>query len=127
MLPEAMTIFTGILVPLGIENPVDGIAVVDPLQYTVQSTLSIFPAEIVNDEAPVLATVRVALFVPHTVMPVMLSCSVFVKLKVSAPIHAATAMETATVTAINMIDAITGLKAFLLFRSFFIFIFYSLL
>jgi hypothetical protein len=33
-------------------------------------------------------------------------------------------METATVTAINMIDAITGLKAFLLLRSFFIFIFY---
>jgi hypothetical protein len=32
---------------------------------------------------------------------------------VKAPIHAATAMLTATVTAMSMIDATTGLKAFL--------------
>ena len=40
---------------------------------------------------------------------------------VSDPIHAATAMETATVTAMSMMAAITGLIAFLLFRSFLIF------
>ena len=39
------------------------------------------------------------------------------KVKASAPIHAATDIETATVTAIKMIAATTGLNAFLLFRS----------
>jgi hypothetical protein len=37
---------------------------------------------------------------------------------VRAPIHAATAMLTATVTAISMIDATTGLRAFLHFNIF---------
>jgi hypothetical protein len=41
---------------------------------------------------------------------------------VNAPIHAATAMLTATVTAINMIDATTGLRAFLLFKIFISFV-----
>jgi hypothetical protein len=36
----------------------------------------------------------------------------------SAPIHAATAMLTATVTAINIIEATTGLRAFLLLSNF---------
>jgi len=36
----------------------------------------------------------------------------------SAPIHAATAMLTATVTAMRMIEATTGLRAFLLFNIF---------
>jgi hypothetical protein len=40
------------------------------------------------------------------------------KLKVSAPIHAATAMLTATVTAMSMIEATTGLRAFLLLNIF---------
>ena len=44
------------------------------------------------------------------------------KLKVSAPIHAATARLTATVTAMSMIVAITGLRAFLLLNIF-IFVF----
>ena len=44
---------------------------------------------------------------------VICPCSVAVKLKVKAPIHAATAMLTATVTAISMIEATTGLRAFL--------------
>jgi hypothetical protein len=35
--------------------------------------------------------------------------------KVNAPIHAATAIDTATVTAISMMAATTGLSAFLLF------------
>ena len=35
-----------------------------------------------------------------------------------APIHAATAMLTATVTAMSMMDATTGLRAFLLLRVF---------
>ena len=37
---------------------------------------------------------------------------------VSAPIHAATAMLTATVTAMSMIDATTGLRAFAFFLIF---------
>jgi len=40
----------------------------------------------------------------------------------SAPIHAATAMLTATVTAMSMIDATTGLRAFLLFNIFIFFL-----
>ena len=52
----------------------------------------------------------------------MLICSVFVKENVRAPIHAATAMLTATVTAIRMIDATTGLRAFLLLVFIFLFI-----
>ena len=43
------------------------------------------------------------------------------------PIHAATAMLTATVTAMSMIDATTGLRAFsffLIFLNVFIFLFY---
>ena len=55
-------------------------------------------------------------------MLVMLTCSVAVKENVSAPIHAATAMLTATVTAIRMIDATTGLRAFLLLVFIFLFI-----
>jgi ABC-type transport system involved in cytochrome bd biosynthesis fused ATPase/permease subunit len=43
------------------------------------------------------------------------------KLKVNAPIHAATAMLTATVTAMSIIDATTGLKAFLLLNIFILF------
>jgi hypothetical protein len=41
----------------------------------------------------------------------------------SAPIHAATAMLTATVTAMSMIDATTGLRALLLRLNLFIFSF----
>jgi hypothetical protein len=37
---------------------------------------------------------------------------------VRAPIHAATAMLTATVTAMSMMDATTGLRAFLFFNIF---------
>jgi hypothetical protein len=40
---------------------------------------------------------------------------------VRAPIHAATAMLTATVTAMSMMDATTGLRAFLLFSIFIFF------
>jgi len=45
------------------------------------------------------------------------------KVKVSAPIHAATAIETATVTAIKIIAATTGLNAFFPFQILFIFVF----
>jgi len=55
-------------------------------------------------------------------MLVMLTCSVAVNWNVNAPIHAATAMLTATVTAISMIDATTGLRAFLLLVFIFLFI-----
>ncbi len=40
---------------------------------------------------------------------------------VNDPIHAATAIETATVTAINMMAATTGLSAFLFLRMLFSF------
>jgi hypothetical protein len=56
------------------------------------------------------------------VMLVMLICSVAVNENVRAPIHAATAMLTATVTAMSMIDATTGLRAFLLLLFIFLFI-----
>jgi hypothetical protein len=49
-------------------------------------------------------------------------CSVPMKLNDRAPIHAATAMLTATVTAMRMIDATTGLRAFLLLVFIFLFI-----
>jgi hypothetical protein len=42
----------------------------------------------------------------------------------SAPIHTATAMLTATVTAMSMIDATTGLRAFTLRLKLFIFVFF---
>jgi hypothetical protein len=57
------------------------------------------------------------------VMLVILSSSVPMNPTVNAPIHAATAMLTATVTAMSMIDATTGLRAFLLFLKFFISLF----
>ena len=66
----------------------------------------------------------VVLFVK--VMLVILSSSVPMNPTVSAPIHAATAMLTATVTAMSMIEATTGLSAlvfFLIFLSVFIFSF----
>jgi ABC-type transport system involved in cytochrome bd biosynthesis fused ATPase/permease subunit len=44
------------------------------------------------------------------------------KLNVNAPIHAATAMLTATVTAMRMIEATTGLRAFLLLVIFILFL-----
>mgnify|MGYP007056089562 CR=1 FL=1 len=61
--------------------------------------------------------------VPVNWTPVILSSSVAMNPIVSAPIHAATAMLTATVTAMSMIDATTGLSAFLLRLKFFIFFF----
>jgi hypothetical protein len=42
------------------------------------------------------------------------------RVNVKAPIHAATAIETATVTAIKIIAATTGLSAFLLLNNLFI-------
>ena len=54
--------------------------------------------------------------------PVKIICSVAIWPVVSDAIHAATAMLTATVTAMSMIDATTGLRAFLLLKIF-IFIF----
>jgi hypothetical protein len=79
---------------------------------------------IVTDDVPVLLAVT-KIVVGETVSNAMLViwiCSVFVNWKVSAPIHAATAMLTATVTAMRMIDATTGLRAFLLFNIFMLFL-----
>ncbi len=52
---------------------------------------------------------------------VIVISSVSMNVNVIEPIHAATAMDTATVTAMSMMAATTGLRAFLLFRSFLIF------
>ena len=52
----------------------------------------------------------------------IVACSVPMNENDSAPIHAATAMLTATVTAMRMIDATTGLRAFLLLVFIFLFI-----
>jgi hypothetical protein len=71
---------------------------------------------------PVLRTAKTML-PPENWAFVMDSCSVCINPTLSAPIHAATAMLTATVTAMSMIDATTGLSAFLLFLKFFIFSF----
>ena len=78
-----------------------------------------------HTELIVIAVVPVLLNVIVIVFAVVLNstfvtcpCSVAMKLKVSAPIHAATAMLTATVTAMSMIEATTGLRAFLLLNIF---------
>jgi hypothetical protein len=80
----------------------------------------------VTGVVPVL--LAVTLMLPVALVPVwklrfvMLTCSVAVNVNVRAPIHAATAMLTATVTAMSMIDATTGLRAFLLLLFIFLFI-----
>ena len=53
---------------------------------------------------------------------VIFSCSVCMNPMDNPPIHAATAMLTATVTAMSMIDATTGLSAFAFFLNFLKFI-----
>jgi hypothetical protein len=59
---------------------------------------------------------------------VTFACSEFpINPIVSAPIHAATTTLTATVTAMSMIVAITGLSAFALFLNFLKFICFSTL
>ena len=74
-------------------------------------------------DVPVLFAVTIIiLLVISKFMLVMFSCSVAVNWKVKAPIHAATAMLTATVTAMSMMDATTGLRAFLLLLFIFLFI-----
>jgi hypothetical protein len=76
---------------------------------------------IVTGDVPVLFTVTaIELVVPlgPKAMFVICTCSVAMNVNVSAPIHAATAMLTATVTAMSMIDATTGLRAFTFFHIF---------
>ena len=81
---------------------------------------------IVTGEVPVLFIVTAI----HEVVAlgpkarfVMRISSVPMNVNVSAPIHAATAMLTATVTAMSMIEATTGLRAFTFFN---IFMFFSI-
>ena len=90
-----------------------------PVCFTLLTQASLIVTEVV----PVLfAVTTILLFVTSKFMLVMLTCSVAVKENVRAPIHAATAMLTATVTAMRMIDATTGLRAFLLLVFIFLFI-----
>ena len=84
-----------------------------PLIFSIVTVASLVP-ELIRDMTVVLALGVNTTFV--TVISV-----VSMNPMVSDPIHAATAMETATVTAMSMMAATTGLRAFLLFRSFFIF------
>ena len=64
-----------------------------------------------------MVTRQLTLFDPQTKL-VYVICSVPMKVNVSAPIQAATAIETATVTAIKIMAAMTGLSAFLLLNNF---------
>jgi hypothetical protein len=76
---------------------------------------------IVNEEVPMFWIVMVMLAPePPKDTFATLNWSVFMNVKVNAPIHAATAIDTATVTAMSMMAATTGLSAFLLFNSFLI-------
>lgn len=78
-------------------------------------TLFTHPSFIVTGEVPVLFMVTAIQPVPEPAPNatfVIRISSVPMNVKVSAPIHAATAMLTATVTAISMIEATTGLRAF---------------
>ena len=63
---------------------------------------------------PLFATVTVTVLVPLNTTFVIVACSVCMKPVDKPPIHAATAMLTATVTAIRIIDATTGDRAFAL-------------
>jgi hypothetical protein len=75
----------------------------------------------VTADVPVLLTVTATQLLDPAgpkAMFVICICSVFVNVNVSAPIHAATAMLTATVTAMSMIDATTGLRAVTFFLIF---------
>jgi hypothetical protein len=89
----------------------------------VSFTLFTHTSLIVIGVVPVLLNVIVTLVGLVVVKDrfVICPCSVAMKLNVSAPIHAATAMLTATVTAMSMIEATTGLRAFLLFNIFILF------
>ncbi len=75
---------------------------------------------IVSSLVPEFLRVNVAVSLDQFVRSMLntLTSSVFMNVKVRAPIHAATAIETATVTAIKIIAATTGLSAFLLLNSF---------
>ena len=87
--------------------------------------VTVTAATIVTSVVPVFSTLHVIvvlLGLKDTL--VMVSCSVAMKLNESDPIQTATAMETATVTAMSIIAATTGLRAFLLLRSFFIFVYF---
>jgi hypothetical protein len=77
---------------------------------------------IVIGVVPVLLNVALIDAPPVKSRFVSCPCSVAMKLNVRAPIHAATAMLTATVTAMSMIEATTGLRAFLLLNIFILFV-----
>lgn len=73
--------------------------------------------------APLLETVRTACVLSVNDTFVTFAFSAFpINPMVIPPIHAATTTLTATVTAMSMIDAITGLRAFALFFIFLIFL-----
>ena len=70
---------------------------------------------------PVLVTLTTTVALAQLCGSPRASCSVDMNENDSAPIHAATAMLTATVTAMSMIEATTGLRAFLLLNIFIFF------
>ena len=101
---------------------------------SVQLVPSTVPEFIVTDEEPVFWMVHATL--PPVLLTALLASTVFdidacsefpMNPMVRAPIHAATTTLTATVTAMSMIVAITGLSAFAFFLNFLNFSFFTLL
>jgi hypothetical protein len=84
----------------------------------VAATLFTFAIDTVTDFVPVFFTDKVTPSVPVKSTSFMLIEDDPMNPTVKAPIHAATAMLTATVTAMSMIDATTGLRAFAFFLIF---------
>ena len=102
-------------VPPAVTEPPDMVAFVTLFPVTVTVLV------IIISVVPVFKTATVIVVGAENVALVIDNCSVSMNVNVIDPIHAATAMETATVTAMSMMAATTGLRAFLLFRSFLIF------
>jgi len=92
--------------------------VVLELTPIVEAILFTFAMDIVTDFVPVFFTDKVTPSVPVNATSFMLIEDDPMNPTVKAPIHAATAMLTATVTAMSMIDATTGLRAFAFFLIF---------
>jgi len=93
-----------------------GVKVKGPIETSVLLTRALV---MVTVDPPAFVTVTLTELLVHPHGVPTSSCSAPpMNMNDRAPIHAATAMLTATVTAMSMIDATTGLRAFLLFNIF---------
>jgi len=99
------------------EAPLRIVAVVIGVKVAVFESIVALCIVMVFD--PVFWTVSVTLVLLVNTAFVIDPCSAFpMNPRVSPPIHAATTTLTATVTAMSMIEAITGLRAFAFFLNF---------